>query len=53
MTENLGKCDYDEEIRKRTKMIFVPNWFSVDLKVGVSDVHRSITYVHLLLSILC
>ena len=37
MTENLGKCDYEEEIRKRTKMIFVPNWFSVDLKVGVSE----------------
>jgi hypothetical protein len=37
MTENLGKCDYDEEIRKRTKTIFVPNWFSVDLKVGVSS----------------
>ena len=36
MTENLGKCDYDEEIRKRTRMVFVPNWFSVDLKVGVS-----------------
>jgi hypothetical protein len=35
--ENLGKCDYEEEIRKRTKTIFVPNWFSVDLKVGVSD----------------
>lgn len=37
MTENLGKCDYEEEIRKRTKTIFVPNWFSVDLKVGVSN----------------
>jgi hypothetical protein len=37
MTENLAKCDYEEEIRKRTKTIFVPNWFSVDLKVGVSD----------------
>ncbi len=36
MIENLGKCDYEEEIRKRTKTIFVPNWFSVDLKVGVS-----------------
>lgn len=36
MTENLGKSDYEEEIRRRTKTIFVPNWFSVDLKVGVS-----------------
>ncbi|CAF4697979.1 unnamed protein product, partial [Rotaria magnacalcarata] len=23
------------EIRKRTKTIFVPNWFCVDLKVGI------------------
>jgi WD repeat-containing protein 48 len=35
MIENLGKCDYEEEIRKRTKTIFVPNWFSVDLKIGI------------------
>lgn len=42
MTENLGKCDYEEEIRKRTKTIFVPNWFSVDLKVGVSNLFQKI-----------
>ena len=41
MIENLGKCDYEEEIRKRTKTIFVPNWFSVDLKVGVSRLFRN------------
>lgn len=44
MTENLGKCDYEEEIRRRTKMIFVPNWFSVDLKVGVSHQWRTSPY---------
>lgn len=45
MAENLGKCDYEEEIRKRTKTVFVPNWFSVDLKVGVNkiDLKRKIS----------
>ena len=28
--------DYEEEIKKRTQMVFVPNWFSVDIKTGVS-----------------
>ncbi|CAF0914356.1 unnamed protein product, partial [Didymodactylos carnosus] len=35
LTENLGKVDYEEEIKNRTKPVFVPNWFSVDLKVGI------------------
>lgn len=30
--------EFDEEIKKRFKMVYVPNWFSVDLKTGVS--HR-------------
>jgi len=34
--EDLGKVDFDEEIKKRFKMVYVPNWFSVDLKTGVS-----------------
>lgn len=29
--------EFDEEIKKRFKMVYVPNWFSVDLKTGVSD----------------
>lgn len=34
--EELGVVDYEEEIKKRTQMVFVPNWFSVDIKTGVS-----------------
>lgn len=34
--EDLGKMEFDEEIKKRFKMVYVPNWFSVDLKTGVS-----------------
>ncbi|TRY81655.1 hypothetical protein DNTS_025980, partial [Danionella cerebrum] len=33
--EDLGKVDFDEEIKKRFKMVYVPNWFSVDLKTGM------------------
>lgn len=35
--EGLGLVDYEEEIKKRTQMVYVPNWFSVDIKTGVSD----------------
>lgn len=33
--EDLGKIDYDEEIKKRNQKVYVPNWFTVDLKTGV------------------
>uniref|UniRef100_A0A3P8YPR8 WD repeat-containing protein 48 n=1 Tax=Esox lucius TaxID=8010 RepID=A0A3P8YPR8_ESOLU len=33
--EDLGKMEFDEEIKKRFKMVYVPNWFSVDLKTGM------------------
>lgn len=33
--EELGKVDFEEELKKRTKMVYVPNWFNVDLKTGV------------------
>ena len=33
--EDLGKLEFDEEVKKRFKMVYVPNWFSVDLKTGV------------------
>jgi WD repeat-containing protein 48 len=26
----------DEEVKKRNKTVYVPNWFNVDLKTGVS-----------------
>lgn len=34
--EELGLVDFEEEIKKRTQMVYVPNWFSVDIKTGVS-----------------
>lgn len=37
--EDLGKTEFDEEIKKRFKMVYVPNWFSVDLKTGVCHGH--------------
>lgn len=34
--ETLGKVDFDETVKTRNKMVYVPNWFTVDLKTGVS-----------------
>lgn len=34
--ENLGKVDFDETVKTRNKMVYVPTWFTVDLKTGVS-----------------
>lgn len=34
--ETLGKIDFDETVKSRNKMVYVPNWFTVDLKTGVS-----------------
>lgn len=33
--EDLGKIDFDNEIKTRSSKMFVPNWFSVDLKTGM------------------
>lgn len=35
--EDLGKIDFEQEIKKRNKMVYVPNWFSIDLKTGVCN----------------
>lgn len=35
--EELGKVDFEEEIKKRNKQVYIPNWFTVDLKTGVSS----------------
>lgn len=35
--------EFDEEVKKRFKMVYVPNWFSVDLKTGVSVRLESVT----------
>lgn len=45
--EDLGKVEFDEEIKKRFKMVYVPNWFSVDLKTGVSDISLDVRDVFL------
>lgn len=37
--EELGVVDYEEEIKKRTQMVFVPNWFSVDIKTGMLTIN--------------
>ncbi|XP_045181186.2 WD repeat-containing protein 48-like [Mercenaria mercenaria] len=37
--EDLGKVDLEEEIKNRFKMLYVPNWFSVDLKTGMLTIH--------------
>ncbi|XP_023931013.1 WD repeat-containing protein 48-like [Lingula anatina] len=37
--EELGAVDLEEEIKKRFKMVHVPNWFSVDLKTGMITIH--------------
>jgi WD repeat-containing protein 48 len=33
---DLGQVDLEEEVKRRTKNVYVPNWFNVDLKTGVS-----------------
>ncbi|RVE43721.1 hypothetical protein evm_011636 [Chilo suppressalis] len=37
--EDLGEVDFDEEVKKRFKMVYVPNWFNVDLKTGMLTIH--------------
>lgn len=34
---DLGRVDFDQEVKKRNKTVYVPNWFNVDLKTGVSS----------------
>lgn len=33
--EDCEYADYEEEIKQRFKTVFIPNWFTVDLKTGV------------------
>ena len=37
--EDRGQVDFEEEIKRHFKMVYVPNWFSVDLKTGVCCAH--------------
>lgn len=36
--EDLGKVDFEEEIKKRSQKVYVPNWFTVDLKTGMPTI---------------
>lgn len=35
VVKQLGQVNIDEEIKKRSQTVFVPSWFTVDLKIGV------------------
>ncbi|XP_002730546.1 WD repeat-containing protein 48 [Saccoglossus kowalevskii] len=37
--KELGKVDLELEIKNRFKRVYVPNWFSVDLKIGMLCIH--------------
>lgn len=37
--EQTSKTNYELEIKKHTKMVYVPNWFTVDLKIGLLCIH--------------
>ncbi|GFY37750.1 WD repeat-containing protein 48 [Trichonephila inaurata madagascariensis] len=37
--EDLGQVDFDAEVKKNFKLIYVPNWFTVDLKTGLLCIH--------------
>lgn len=37
--QDKAKENYEIELKKRSKMVYVPNWFSVDLKIGLLCIH--------------
>ncbi|CAG2116054.1 unnamed protein product, partial [Medioppia subpectinata] len=40
VVEDLGcDVDFEAEVKKRFKMVYVPNWFAVDLKTGMLAIH--------------
>ena len=36
--QDLGRVDFDEELNRRQQKIFIPNWFTVDLKTGMPTI---------------
>jgi len=34
-----AKQKYEDEIKRRFRMVYVPNWFNVDLKIGLICIH--------------
>jgi len=37
--DDLGAVDFEAEIKKKLKQVYVPNWFTVDLKTGMLCIH--------------
>lgn len=37
--EDLQHSDFDEEVKRRQQTVYVPNWFTVDLKTGMLTIH--------------
>ncbi|GFO12871.1 WD repeat-containing protein 48 [Plakobranchus ocellatus] len=37
--EDYGKVYFDDMVKRHFKMVFVPSWFSVDLKTGLLTIH--------------
>lgn len=35
--KDLGSVDFDNELKQRNQKVYIPNWFTVDLKTGVSE----------------
>lgn len=33
--KDLGTVDFDNELKQHNQKVFIPNWFTVDLKTGV------------------
>lgn len=36
--QDLGCVDFDEELERRNQRIYIPNWFTVDLKTGMPTI---------------
>ena len=39
--EDLGQVDIDDEANARRGKMYIPNWFSVEVKTGVSAIYHS------------
>nr|XP_002127032.1 WD repeat-containing protein 48 [Ciona intestinalis] len=37
--KDIGLADFESEVKKREQMVYVPNWFAVDLKLGMLSIH--------------
>ncbi|KAK7603146.1 hypothetical protein V9T40_003145 [Parthenolecanium corni] len=37
--EDYGQIDFDEMVKEKFKLTYVPNWFNVDLKTGFLTIH--------------